>query len=110
MTNFRRDEESPLEYRERGYCAEREAGWYFGASTELERAKFNSRMADAKAYRFLPIWIDKLSAAQQEFAEATRAQSALYNLTFAEIMKTGEISEATSKLWDAFDAPAEAKA
>jgi hypothetical protein len=100
MITFRRDDESPLEYREREEHAEMEAEWYFMEATKLQAARFNTLMEVARACKSTPNWDSFRNVARHEFYQNTRAAAALYDRTFAEIMQTGEVSEATSKLWD----------
>jgi hypothetical protein len=100
MTNFRRDDESPSEYAERTERAEGLSGWYFTDATKEQLARFNDRMAVAAAYKGAPKWDRFRLAAQREFKRTTQAAAELCNLTFAELMATGEVSEALSYRWD----------
>lgn len=102
--NFRRDDESPSEYTERVERCETVAGRYFTGSTKAQLATYNDRMAVAAAYKGAPKWDRFRLAAQREFKRTTADAAELCDLTFAELMTAGEVSEALSARWDALDA------
>jgi hypothetical protein len=99
-TYFRRDDESPSEYAEREERAMIQAGRWFDGSTKPQAARYAERMAVAAAYRGAPRWDREREAAKKEFAETTKAAAELSDLTFAELMTAGEVSEALSYRWD----------
>lgn len=98
--NFRRDDESPSEYADRVERNEARAGWYFTDATKAQLAVFNDRMAVAAAYKGAPKWDRFRLAAHREFKRTTQAAAELCDLTFAELMTAGEVSEALSYRWD----------
>jgi len=101
MTNFyRRDDESPSEFAERLERCERNAGWYFTDATKAQLALYNERLAVAAAYKGAPKWDRFRDAADREFKATTSAAAELCELTLAELLTDGEVSEALSYRWD----------
>lgn len=97
---FRRDDESPSEYAERAERAEAEAGTWFAYATKPQLATYNDRMAVAAAYKGAPKWDRFRLAADREFKRTTLAAAELCNLTFAELMTAGEVSEDLQDRWE----------
>lgn len=97
---FRRNDESPSEYAERVERAEAEAGSWFSCATKDQAATYNDRMAVAAAYKGAPKWERFREAAKREFERTTLAAAELCNLTFAELMTAGEVSEDLQDRWE----------
>ena len=100
MSNDRHHHESPPEFAERQERAETEASRWFNALTTEQLAIFNERMAVAAAYKGAPKWDRARDAAKREFERTTAAASHVAALVVADMMATGEISEATSYAYD----------
>jgi hypothetical protein len=96
---FRRDDESPTEYAERLERCEAQAGWYFAGATKPQTAAYNRAMADLRGLS-APKYDRAREAAKAVFTASTKAASELCDLTLAELMTAGEVSEELSYRWD----------
>lgn len=88
------------EQLERAEAAELAAGRWFSDLTKAQTARHRERMAAAAAYKGAPRWDREKAAADREFAETTREASRIAELVKADMLATGEISEATSYAFD----------
>lgn len=91
------DFSADAERRER---AEAEASRWFNDLAAAQIALFNERMDVARAYKGAPKWDRVRDAAKREFECTTAAASHVAALVVADMMATGEISEATSYAYD----------
>ncbi|MGX1353395.1 hypothetical protein AB7M49_007016 [Bradyrhizobium elkanii] len=91
--------ESPEEHAERVEAAERDAGWYFAQATKAQRQTYTDTMAFLRGFSG-PIWERRRAAAQATWEQTTAGAAALFNITADEIMRDGEMSEATRLAWD----------
>ena len=81
------------------------AGWYFNLVTLSQRTAFNTAMMAARGYTG-PRWDRARKAAHTNWDRDTAAARALYHVTLAEILETGEVSQALSYRWDELTARA----
>ena len=100
MSNDRRHNESPSEFTERQERAEAEASRWFNDLTAEQTALFNARMDVARAYKGAPKWDRVRDAAKREFESTTTEAARVAELVRADMMATGEVSEATSYAFD----------
>ncbi|WP_454618351.1 hypothetical protein [Bradyrhizobium cenepequi] len=91
--------ETPQEHAERVEAAEREAGRYFTAATAPQLQAYHDTMEFLRPYRG-PVWDRRRAAAQAKWDQSTAGARELFNITADEIMRDGEVSEATSLAWD----------
>ncbi len=98
QANWGRDDR--LDAEERQAAAEETAGRWFTDLTRQQAAEYNSTMSVARAYLGSPKWERISAAAKRTFAETTVDASRISDMVLADMLATGEISEATS---DAFD-------
>jgi hypothetical protein len=98
-TTFRRDDESPFEYAERVERCEAVAGRWFADATKPQTAAYNRAMADLRGLS-APRYDRAREAAKAAFTASTKAASKLCDLTLAELMTAGEVSEELSYRWD----------
>lgn len=84
------------EQRERIARYEREAHRWFDDLTGPQLAKFRQSMADAQPYLGSPRWDRIKDAAQREWQVSTKDARGVYNLILADLLATGEVSEASA--------------
>jgi len=94
--------ESQEEHAERVQAAEREAGSYFAAATKPQLQTYNNTMAFLRPFSG-PAWDRRRAVAQAVWRDTTAGASALFTITADEIMRDGEVSEATALAWDVLD-------
>lgn len=99
MTHYRRDDESNSEFAERLERCEAEAGWYFANATKPQKAACDRAMADLRGLD-APRYDRAREAAERQWKATTAAAAELCELTLAELMDRGEVSEALSYRWD----------
>lgn len=100
--NHWRKFESPEDHALRVEAAEREAGRYFASATMQQLDTFNKSMAFLRPFRG-PTWDRRRAYAQAVWNETTAGARELFEITADEIMRDGEISEATALAWDVLD-------
>lgn len=104
MDSIRKDHwrrfETDEEHEFRADAAEASATWYFNQFTAAHREAYRAVIADRMG---LTAPRDKraLAAARRAYDASTLAARELMAETFNEIMRDGEVSEATSARWDA---------
>ena len=76
-----------------------EAGHYFSRATVPQTAAFHQAMRDLRGLD-APRYDRARAAAKAAFDASTVAARQLCDATFAELMETGEVSEALSYRWD----------
>lgn len=104
MDSIRKDHwrqyESNREHAERADAAEATAVWYFRQFTKANSEAYRAVIADRMGLT-APRDQRALDAAKRAFEASTADASALMADTFEELMRDGEVSEATSARWDA---------
>lgn len=98
--SFWRRFETDAEHQERVDYAEREANRYFKEATAPALQEHRDTMCVIAAYYGAPKWTRLRDEANRKYREATREAAELFEITAAEIMETGEVSEATGERWD----------
>ncbi|KYK44524.1 hypothetical protein A1D31_14085 [Bradyrhizobium liaoningense] len=98
--------ETTQEHTERVEAAEATAGRYFASATAKPLQAFHDAMAFLRPFRG-PVWDRRRAAAQAAWEQATAGARELFNITADEIMRDGEVSEATSLAWDVLAEQAE---
>lgn len=96
---YRRDDESPSEYAARVEFCQAGAGWYFNDATKAQKAAHTLACNDLKGL-FGPVYERRRNAISATWKADTAAAAELYEATFAELMTSGEVSEALSYRWD----------
>jgi hypothetical protein len=91
--------ETNAEHQERVEAAEKEARWYFEQATKPQHAAALEAKADA--YRDTPRYAREIKKINAAWSAATADAWALREFTAEEILRDGEVSEATSERWDA---------
>lgn len=104
--NHWRQFESNEEHAERVEAAEQTAGRYFASVTAKQRQTFTDTMEFLRAFSG-PMWDRRRADARSAWAKATAGARALFHITADEIMREGEVSEATSLAWDVLAEQAE---
>ncbi len=104
--NHWRQFESNEEHAERVEAAEATAGRYFASVTEAQRQTFTDTMAFLRAFSG-PVWDRRRAAAKATWEQTTAGARELFSITADEIMRDGEVSEATSLAWDVLAEQAE---
>ncbi len=84
-------------------AAEAEAGRIFEIATRQQKAEYDAAMANLIGV-VGPLWDRKREDIRAKWHNDTAAARVLFDKSVAEILDTGEISEATSEAWDALDA------
>lgn len=97
--NHWRKFESQEDHTARVEAAEREAGRYFAAATKPQLAAYRATMEFLHSFRG-PIWNRRRDDAKAVWNETTAGARDLFNITADEIMRDGEMSEATALAWD----------
>lgn len=97
--NHWRKYESDQEHAERVEAAEQLAGRYFTSATQPQLAVYNETMDFLRGFSG-PKWDRRREFAQAFWRESTARERALFEITADEIMRDGEVSEATSLAWD----------
>lgn len=97
--NHWRKYESQEEHAERVAAAEQLAGRYFASATQPQLAVYNETMAFLRGFSG-PVWDRRRKFAQAFWHESTARERAMFEITADEIMRDGEVSEATSLAWD----------
>lgn len=104
-TDWRKDywlpHETDLEHADRVAAAEQRANWYFAKATAPQQQHWRDTISVIEPYRGSPRWARLRDDAKAKFEETTREAHELYEFTAEEIMRDGEVSEATSARWDA---------
>ena len=93
------DANSAAEHAERVAKAEEEAGWYFARATKDQKAEYDATMRDLLGLTG-PRWNRAREAAMAKWRADTAPARELFERTFEELMRDGEVSEATSFAWD----------
>lgn len=104
--NHWRKFESAQEHAERVEAAEIRAGLYFSKAVKPQLAVYNATMECLRAFHG-PAWDRRRAAAQRVWKDTTAGARALFEITADEIMRDGEVSEATSLAWDVLEEQAE---
>jgi hypothetical protein len=102
--------EVPVTYHadeERLERCEREASSWFKYATQVQDAICQQTKCDLQGLRG-PKYDRARDAAKRLFKETTVEAAALYDRTLAELLKTGEVSEALGDEWEALKARTEA--
>lgn len=81
---------------------EEHAGRWFGDATREQLATYNRTMADLRGLQG-PRYDRARAAAKAEWERTTAPANELYHLTVAELMATGEVSEALVERWGALE-------
>ncbi|WP_024516792.1 hypothetical protein [Bradyrhizobium sp. Tv2a-2] len=102
-----RQYESYEEHAARVVSAKNEAAWYFDHATALQAAAYVRAMHDLQGLS-APVYDRAREAANRDWYASTAEARKLYERTFEDFMRDGEIQESTSELWEALDATAEA--
>ena len=98
QANWGRDDR--LDAEERQERAETEAGRWFADLTRQQTAEYNGTMSVASAYRGSPKW-ERISAqAKATFAETTRDAARISDMVLADMLASGEVSQATAEAAD----------
>lgn len=84
--------------------AEVEARWYFNEATRHPREQYFNTMDYLSPLRG-PAAERKRADALRLYREQTKEAAALFEATAEEIMRDGEVSEATSNRWDMLSVP-----
>lgn len=92
--------ESDDEHAERVERCSLEATSYFANATKAETATYRQTMADIAPYKDSPRWERMRDQARREWDAATAPAYELFLTTFEELLRDGEVSEATSEAWD----------
>lgn len=95
-----RQYEHPADHAERVAAAEAEAGRYFAAATAGQKAVYDATLATWR-YIDAPKYDRAREAAQRVWEASTADARKLFEISFDEILRTGELSEETGALWDA---------
>ena len=107
-TDWRKDyslaDETDLEHADRVASAEHKANEYFAAATAPQFQLWRDTISVIEPYRGSPRWARLRDQAKATFEKTTREAHELYEFTAEEIMRDGEVSEATSARWDALTA------
>lgn len=98
--NHWRRNESDVDHAERVEAAETEAGRYFDDATKVQKAAYTLAMNDLRGLSG-PRYDRARAAAKAAWDASTEQARELFYVTADEIMRDGEVSEATSALWDA---------
>ena len=101
-----RQHETPAEHEGRVDAAEATAGWYFDQSTTAQKAAYLRALADLTGLHTARAERAREAAKAVWFASTVGAR-ALFETTFEDLMRDGEVSEETSALWDALPAHVE---
>lgn len=103
MSDWRKDHwlrfETDAEHADRVENAEREARWYFNQATHEPAERYRDAMAYLAPLRG-PFWERKRADALRLWRESTKEAAALFEQTAEEVMRDGEVSEATGDKWD----------
>ncbi|MGY4333223.1 hypothetical protein ACVWWG_007640 [Bradyrhizobium sp. LB7.2] len=91
--------ESSQEHAERVEAAEQTAGRYFASATAQQRQTFTDTMEFLRGFSG-PRWDRRRAAAKAAWEQTTAGARALFEITADQIMRDGEVSEATSLAWD----------
>lgn len=91
------------EFQDKAQHCDAEASEYFVKVTKAAKAEFDATM---QALRFVsePRWSRERAVALAKYRVATYAADELCQKTIAELIETGEVSEAMSLAWDALNA------
>lgn len=92
--------ESDAEHAERVEAAEAEAGRYFDEVTKAQKAAYTLAMSDLRGLSG-PRYDRARAAARAAWEASTEQARELFYITADEVMRDGEVSEATAALWDA---------
>ena len=92
--------ETDAEHAERVEATRKLVNDYFEPATACALREFHDTVTVIKPYHGAPRWERMLKAAKAKYAEAVAEAANLYDLTAAEVMQTGEVSEETSERWD----------
>lgn len=98
--------ESDSEHEERVEAARNEALWFFDQATKDQLATYRETMAEIAAYKGAPMWDRKKAEADRIWKETTAAARELFLQTLDDLMRCGELGEATIEAWDGLDLPA----
>lgn len=101
---YRRGDEGAGEYAERVDAAEATAGRYFADATKPQATLYNDALRVIAPYKGSPRWDRERAAIERKYRRTTLAAAELANLTFAELMTAGEVSEELNDRWDALAA------
>lgn len=92
--------ESDDEHAERVERCRDEANKYLAPAAVKALNACHQTMCDIAPYRDSPRWQRLKEAAERKYREDTAPAYELFLTTFEELMRDGEVSEATSDAWD----------
>ena len=95
-----RPNESDEEHGQRVEACQAEAFDLFRLATKVELAAFHQAISDFDPYRGSPMADRKRSAAHEAYRQATATAYELFVKSFADLMRDGEVSQATVYEWD----------
>ena len=101
-----RQYETPAEHEARVDAAVATAGWYFDQATTAQKAAYLRTVADLTGLQ-TPRAERAREVAKTVWLASTAGARALFETTFEDLMRDGEVSEETSALWDALPAHVE---
>lgn len=80
--------------------AELQAGRWFADLTRQQTAEYNGTMSVASAYRGSPKWERISQQAKRTFQETTADAAKISDMVLADLLASGEVSEATTAAAD----------
>lgn len=92
--------ESDDEHAERVERCTNEAFWFFEHTVYRQKAAFDQTLSDIAPYRDSPRWERMRDVAKRKYREDTAPAYELFLTAFEELLRDGEVSEATSDAWD----------
>ena len=98
-----RQYETPVEHQIRADAAETTAGWYFDQATTAQKAAYLRTVADLTGLQ-TPRAERAREVAKTVWFASTAGARDLFETTFEDLMRDGEVSEETSVLWDSLPA------
>ena len=98
--DYWRQYEHPVDHAWRVEAAEAEAGSFFAIATKGQKAVYDATMSDLRGL-YAPKYDRAREAAKAVWEASTTGARALYEISFEEILRDGELSEATAALWEA---------
>lgn len=92
--------ESDAEHADRVEAATNEAHSFFTAATTRQLEAHRQTMNDIRYHHGSPAWRREKAAADRLWDESTFPARELFFVTFEELLRTGEVSERVSLMWD----------
>ena len=99
--------ESASEHAERVAAAQERAGWYFDDATKPQKGTYKRAIAGMANLQG-DSWDRAHEAATASWYASTAMARDLFERTFEDLMRDGEVSEQTGALWDALPSHTEA--